>query len=64
MRRDGKVAVEGWAETSELTALERPRQFEDAGVAAIVFTDIARDGMGAGVNVAATADLRTPFGFL
>ena len=43
--RDGKVAVEGWAETSELSALEIARRFEDAGVAAIIFTDIARDGM-------------------
>ena len=43
--RDGKVAVEGWAETSELTALDIARRFEDAGVAAIIYTDIARDGM-------------------
>src|SRR6202022_135156 len=43
--RDGKVAVDGWAETSELTALEIARRFEDAGVAAIVFTNIARDGL-------------------
>ncbi|MBW8854139.1 MAG: 1-(5-phosphoribosyl)-5-[(5-phosphoribosylamino)methylideneamino] imidazole-4-carboxamide isomerase, partial [Bradyrhizobium sp.] len=39
--RDGKVAVEGWAETSEVTVLEIARRFEDAGVAAIIFTDIA-----------------------
>ena len=43
--RDGKVAVEGWAETSQLSALEIARRFEDVGVAAIVYTDIARDGM-------------------
>ena len=43
--RDGKVAVQGWAETSELSALEIARRFEDAGVAAIIYTDIARDGM-------------------
>jgi len=43
--RDGKVAVEGWAETSEITALDIARRFEDAGVAAIIFTDIARDGL-------------------
>ena len=46
--RDGKVAVEGWAETSEMTALDLARRFEDAGVAAIVYTDIARDGVLAG----------------
>jgi phosphoribosylformimino-5-aminoimidazole carboxamide ribotide isomerase len=55
--RDGKVAVEGWAETSELDAADLARQFEDAGVAAIIFTDIARDGMLQGVNAAATAAL-------
>jgi phosphoribosylformimino-5-aminoimidazole carboxamide ribotide isomerase len=55
--RNGKVAVEGWAETSELSAIELARRFEDAGVAAIIFTDIARDGMLAGVNVEATAKL-------
>ena len=53
----GKVAVEGWAETSELEAVELARRFEDAGVAAIIFTDIARDGMLQGVNVEATAAL-------
>ncbi len=42
---DGKVAVEGWAETSELTALDIAKRFEDAGVAAIIYTDVARDGM-------------------
>jgi len=55
--KDGKVAVEGWAKTSELTAGELAQRFEDAGVAAIIFTDIARDGMLQGVNVAATAAL-------
>jgi phosphoribosylformimino-5-aminoimidazole carboxamide ribotide isomerase len=55
--RDGKVAVEGWAETSEITALDLGRRFEDAGVAAIIFTDIARDGMLQGVNAEATARL-------
>lgn len=55
--RDGKIAVEGWAETSELTALALALRFEDAGVAAIVFTDIARDGMLGGLNVAATSAL-------
>jgi len=55
--KDGKVAVEGWAKTSELTAGELAQRFEDAGVTAIIFTDIARDGMLQGVNVAATAAL-------
>lgn len=55
--RDGKVAVEGWAETSEITAIDLAKRFEDAGVAAIIFTDIARDGLLTGVNVAATAAL-------
>ncbi|MDC0360509.1 1-(5-phosphoribosyl)-5-[(5-phosphoribosylamino)methylideneamino]imidazole-4-carboxamide isomerase [Alphaproteobacteria bacterium] len=55
--RDGKVAVKGWVETSEITALELALRFEDAGVAAIVFTDIDRDGAMGGVNVDATADL-------
>jgi phosphoribosylformimino-5-aminoimidazole carboxamide ribotide isomerase len=55
--KDGKVAVQGWAETSEIEVVELARRFEDAGVAAIVFTDIARDGMLGGVNVAATAAL-------
>ena len=43
--RDGKVAVQGWAESSELSALEIARRFEDAGVAAIIYTDISRDGL-------------------
>ncbi len=55
--RDGKVAVEGWAESSEVTALEIARRFEDAGVAAIVFTDIARDGLLKGINWDATIAL-------
>lgn len=55
--RGGMVAVEGWAETSTLSAIDLARRFEDAGVAAIIFTDIARDGMLGGVNVEATAAL-------
>ena len=55
--RDGKVAVEGWAETSELTALDIARRFEDAGVAAIIYTDVARDGMLQGLNLDATIAL-------
>ena len=52
--RDGKVAVEGWAETSELSALDVARRFEDAGVAAVVYTDVSRDGMLQGLNLEAT----------
>lgn len=55
--RDGKVAVEGWAETSHVTALEIAQRFEDAGVAAIIFTDIARDGLLKGLNLDATIAL-------
>lgn len=55
--RDGKVAVEGWAESLELSALEIARRFEDVGVAAIVYTDIARDGMLQGLNLDATIAL-------
>jgi phosphoribosylformimino-5-aminoimidazole carboxamide ribotide isomerase len=55
--RDGKVAVEGWAEVSEITALDIARRFEDAGVAAIIFTDIARDGLLKGLNLDATIAL-------
>jgi phosphoribosylformimino-5-aminoimidazole carboxamide ribotide isomerase len=55
--RDGKVAVQGWAENSELSALEIARRFEDAGVSAIVYTDIARDGMLKGLNLDATIAL-------
>jgi phosphoribosylformimino-5-aminoimidazole carboxamide ribotide isomerase len=55
--RGGKVAVEGWAETSELDALEMARRFEGAGVAAIIYTDIDRDGVLAGINWDATLQL-------
>jgi phosphoribosylformimino-5-aminoimidazole carboxamide ribotide isomerase len=55
--RDGKVATQGWAETSELTALELARRFEDAGVAAIIYTDISRDGLLKGLNLDATIAL-------
>jgi phosphoribosylformimino-5-aminoimidazole carboxamide ribotide isomerase len=55
--RDGWVAVEGWAQTSQLTALEIARRFEDAGVAAIIFTDISRDGLLKGLNLDATIAL-------
>ena len=55
--RGGKVAIEGWAETSELTAVELAERFADAGVAAIVYTDIDRDGVLEGLNLDATAAL-------
>lgn len=55
--RGGKVAVEGWAETSELAAVDLARRFEDAGVAAIIYTDIDRDGVLKGLNFAATVEL-------
>jgi len=55
--RGGKVAVEGWTRTSEVKALDLALRFEDAGVAAIIYTDIGRDGAMVGVNVEATVDL-------
>ncbi len=55
--KGGRVAVEGWAETSELTAIDLARRFEDAGVAAIIYTDIDRDGILQGLNLPATAEL-------
>ena len=55
--RDGNVAVEGWTDSSETTAIDLGRRFEDAGVAAIVYTDIARDGMLTGPNLSQTAAL-------
>jgi phosphoribosylformimino-5-aminoimidazole carboxamide ribotide isomerase len=55
--RAGRVAVRGWVETSEARDIEVARRFEDAGVAAIVYTDIERDGMLTGPNLEATAEL-------
>jgi phosphoribosylformimino-5-aminoimidazole carboxamide ribotide isomerase len=55
--RDGKVAVEGWAEVSDVDAIDLAHRFEDAGVSALVYTDIRRDGMMQGVNAEATATL-------
>jgi phosphoribosylformimino-5-aminoimidazole carboxamide ribotide isomerase len=55
--KDGFVAVEGWAETSSIAPLDLARQFEDAGVAAIIFTDISRDGAMEGPNIDATVEL-------
>jgi phosphoribosylformimino-5-aminoimidazole carboxamide ribotide isomerase len=55
--RGGRVAVEGWAETTDITTVDLARRFEDAGVAALIYTDIDRDGAMQGPNVQATADL-------
>lgn len=55
--RDGKVAVEGWAESSELEAAELAARFADAGVSAIIYTDIARDGLLKGLNIESTLSL-------
>ena len=55
--KGGKVAVEGWAETSELTVIDMAARFEDAGVAAIIFTDIDRDGVLTGINWESTLEL-------
>ena len=55
--KDGMVATDGWAEVSELSAVDCARRFEQDGVSAIVYTDISRDGMMQGVNVEATAQL-------
>jgi len=55
--KEGMVAVEGWAETSDMAATDLARAFEDSGVAALIVTDISRDGMKTGVNVDFTRDL-------
>jgi phosphoribosylformimino-5-aminoimidazole carboxamide ribotide isomerase len=55
--RDGRVATEGWAETSAMTALDLARRLEDAGAAALIYTDIARDGMLQGLNIDQTLEL-------
>ncbi len=60
--RRGRVAVEGWLEASETTAVDLGRRFEDVGVAAIVYTDIARDGMLTGPNIPQTAALAEAVG--
>lgn len=57
--KDGFVAVEGWAEKSGITAVDLARQFESAGVSAIIYTDVARDGVLQGPNLAATVQLAT-----
>ncbi|MCA3626482.1 MAG: 1-(5-phosphoribosyl)-5-[(5-phosphoribosylamino)methylideneamino]imidazole-4-carboxamide isomerase [Methylobacterium sp.] len=55
--RDGRVAVEGWAETSDMRDVELGRRFEDAGVAAVIYTNIARDGMLSGLDFEGTIAL-------
>jgi phosphoribosylformimino-5-aminoimidazole carboxamide ribotide isomerase len=55
--RDGMVATEGWADVSDVTVVDLARRFEDAGVAALLFTDVGRDGLLKGCNVAATVAL-------
>ena len=55
--RDGFVATEGWADVSDVSIIDMGRRFEDAGVAALLFTDVGRDGMLSGCNVEATVDL-------
>ncbi len=55
--KGGHVAVQGWAETEELTAVELAKRFEDAGIAAIIYTDIDRDGVLKGLNIPATLKL-------
>jgi phosphoribosylformimino-5-aminoimidazole carboxamide ribotide isomerase len=55
--RDGLVAIEGWARTAQMSAIDVSRRFEDAGVAAIIYTDISRDGVMKGLNIAATLAL-------
>lgn len=55
--RDGMVATEGWAEISDVPVIDMARRFEDAGVAALLFTDVGRDGLLKGCNIEATVDL-------
>lgn len=55
--RDGFVATEGWADVSDVSVIDMGRRFEDAGVAALLFTDVGRDGLLTGCNVEATVDL-------
>ena len=55
--RNGMVAVQGWAEVTDITAVDLARKFEDCGVSAIIYTDISRDGMMGGPNIEATRSL-------
>ena len=60
--KNGKVAVHGWVETSELTAVDMGKRFEDAGVCALIVTDIDRDGLLCGVNVEAVGEVADAVG--
>jgi phosphoribosylformimino-5-aminoimidazole carboxamide ribotide isomerase len=60
--REGRVAVDGWAKTSNISALDLGRRFEDAGVAAIIYTDVSRDGALTGLNIASTIALAEALG--
>ena len=60
--RDGRAAVEGWVETTEIGVVELGRRYADCGVAAIVYTDIARDGVLSGIDAAATAEVARQVG--
>jgi len=60
--RDGMVATRGWAEVSDVSVIDLARRFEDAGVAALLFTDVGRDGMLKGCNIHATVDLARAVG--
>ncbi len=55
--RDGMVATQGWADVSDVSVVDMARRFEDAGVAALLFTDVGRDGLLKGCNIEATVDL-------
>ena len=55
--RDGRVAVDGWAQLSEMSSVELGRRFQDAGVSAIIYTDISRDGLLKGLNIESTLAL-------
>ena len=55
--KDGMVATKGWADISTVEVVDMARRFEDAGVAALLFTDVGRDGMLKGANIEATVDL-------
>src|SRR5207253_7593213 len=60
--RDGRAAVEGWVETTEIGVVELGRRYADCGVAAIVYTDIARDGVLCGIDASATAEIARQVG--
>lgn len=62
--RQGRVAVNGWLEDTDMTAVELGKSFADAGVAGVIYTDIYRDGTGLGPNVAATVELARETGLL